>query len=118
MPYRWAQILCGLFYENKFDRQSLIYASAPASSNVNVMMEEENGSKATIDESTKPMDTSNGKKDKDSEAQDEEENEQNELADVNRQNDTKMFELIINRLKSRFKARITLQEAINSLSIF
>lgn len=24
-PYRWAQILCGLFYENKFDRQALIY---------------------------------------------------------------------------------------------
>ncbi len=26
-PYRWAQILCGLFYENKFERQALIYPS-------------------------------------------------------------------------------------------
>ena len=26
-PYRWAQMLCGLFYENKFDRQAIIYPS-------------------------------------------------------------------------------------------
>lgn len=31
-------------------------------------------------------------------------------------NETKIFEQIINRLKSRFKAKITLQEAITSLS--
>jgi hypothetical protein len=37
------------------------------------------------------------------------------MADVNNQSDSKIFENILNRLKTRFKARITLQEAINSL---
>ena len=40
---------------------------------------------------------------------------QNELVDQNQQNDSKLFENILSRLKSRFKARIMLQEAINSL---
>jgi hypothetical protein len=31
-------------------------------------------------------------------------------------NDTKLFEKIINQLKSRFKARVMLQETLNSLS--
>lgn len=37
------------------------------------------------------------------------------MADINHQSDSKIFENILNRLKTRFKARITLQEAINSL---
>lgn len=32
--------------------------------------------------------------------------------------DTKMFERIVSRLKSRFKARICLQEIINQLSMY
>ncbi len=50
-------------------------------------------------------------------------NTNNEIGDEldsldNKQNDTKIFEQIIHRLKYRFRARVALQEIINSLSRF
>lgn len=97
LPYKWCQILCGLFFDNKLDRQGMIATSMvntkphlneEESLDDNMIVDDEK-SERTEDENTMPS---------------------------NYLNDTKIFEQIINRLKSRFKAKITLQEAITSLS--
>jgi hypothetical protein len=116
-PYRWCQILCGLFYETRQDRLHMIYPSYQKGGQKNdddtVEMEEEANENDNEDNNDKEREMSEqAKKEKEHESSD-----QNVLNQQHsRLSETKLFERILNRLKSRFKARITLQEAINQLS--
>lgn len=120
-PYRWCQILCGLFYENKQDRQELIYPASQGLEHVPIDQSDMNNglSKQPIDASESSMKKqTNGKEQAgqpDNEI-DEEDELMNPLENQQHLSETKLFERIINRLKSRFKARICLQEIINQLS--
>jgi hypothetical protein len=104
-PYRWAQIMCGLFYENKFDRQAFIYPPEEKSLNGKLVDESNDNNDNDMEDMS---DVIESKKETD----EEEDSAQNEL---DHQNDSKIFENILNRLKTRFKALITLQGAIHSL---
>ena len=114
-PYRWCQMLCGLFYETKSDRKMMIVNDRikESSNEPETHLEK---SIAMNDEDINRTDSSTVEME-DEDAQSSESNEIDDLAEVD-QNETKLFEQIINRLKTRFKARLVLQETINSLSNF
>lgn len=122
-PYRWCQMLCGLYYENKSDRESLIYKSIIKSESSpklaendsesdRMMINDSNEEKMKEEQSLANKSSENMEINGNEEGEDGEEltNNESEL------NESKIFEHIITRLKSRFKARIFLQESINSLS--
>ena len=88
-----------MYYENKFDRHSAIFSSSAGKST----------------HSKKELKDSNELSHKDvDETEMESESTQNRDSE---KNDSKLFEQIIVKLKSRFKSRIILQETINSLSM-
>jgi len=117
MAYRWCQILCGLFYENKFERLHFIYSTQSTTASCRKHQEELNDNKIneekmiTNEESTSVLE----KSEKEMETDEKNENIDAELKESSN-SDTKLFEKIISKLKSRFKARVMLQETLNSLS--
>jgi hypothetical protein len=81
-PYKWCQILCGLYYINESDIKH-----KEVISKVDEMDEDE------IDGDIFSYATTNSNR-----------------------NEAKILHKVLHNLKSRFKARLTLQETINSLS--
>jgi hypothetical protein len=98
-PYKWCQYLCGLYYDNKFDRHTLISSSQSTISK----KDEQNKSSDEMKDDVEMTDNNN----------------ENDSSDqTNDRNDSKLFEQIMNKLKFRFKSRVILQETLNSLSNF
>ena len=110
-PYRWSQILCGLYYENKSDPGSLInfisnesqYRVSDTAGDDKSTREQDAKAKTAGDGKDEPMNTN-------------EDEEDGVILGGRELNDTELFEHIINKIKSRFKARFALQETINALS--
>ncbi len=98
-PYKWCQYLCGLYYDNKFDRHSLISSSQSVSKK-----DDQNKSSDDMKDDVEMAADNN--------------NETNSSDQTNEKNDSKLFEQIMNKLKFRFRSRIILQETLNSLSNF
>ena len=119
MAYRWCQILCGLFFENKFDRHNFMHSTQSTFAERTKHQEEINDKRTkqsdekmvTNDDSTTGLE----KSDKEMDIDEKNEEVESDLKESS-SNDTKLFEKIINQLKSRFKARVMLQETLNSLS--
>lgn len=116
IPYKWCQILCGLYYENKSDRHALISSSLTGNINEASTSHQNDSKSSDLDESMTLCDEGSSETDNRKGASKEIDQDEDESLDSGYLNETKIFEQIINRLKSRFKARITLQETINSLS--
>ena len=120
MAYRWCQILCGLFYENKFDRHNLIYSTQSTSAGRRNVQEELSENKRDNQSEQKMITNVDSTSSVEKSEKEMETDEKNEELDIDLKessnNDTKLFEKIINKLKLRFKARVMLQETLNSLS--
>ena len=127
IPYRWCQIMCGMFYENRFNQQSYLYmaeedetkqqtkSSHDKEAHLDSLVElEDDADKIEIDNDNLEQNEANHVNGIDCEI-----NTTNcaiDLNDLNNQNESKLIIQILNRLKSRFKARIDLHQIINSLS--
>ncbi len=128
IPYRWCQIMCGMFYENRFNQRSYLYmaeedetkqqskSSHDKEAHMDSLVElEDDADKIEIDNDNLEQNEANHVNGID----DGEINTTNcaiDINDLNNQNESKLIIQILNRLKSRFKARVDLQQIINSLS--
>jgi THO complex subunit 5 len=134
-PYRWSQMLCGLFFENKFDRHTLVSNQKQkdesnlddTQDNVSIISnigdnnddnDDDDTKKSSPNKKSKNNDDIEMKDDNDDKEANESDNEGDDsidgLAD-NSMNEVKIFEEIIKRLKNRFKVRVRLQRTLQML---
>ncbi len=108
----WCQTVCGLFYENKTlnSNKSPRTVSCDETTTTTTNDEKMEVSKLQTD---KQLDN---EMNEENNASDSESSEEVNLNLNKKHNESKLLEQIVNRLKYRFKARIILQETINSLS--
>lgn len=114
VPYKWCQILCGLYYGNKTGKNS---ANSAASNSSEVNDYEMKGENKVNGKSSNQTDEEMEVSDVDEEDEDDDNEidlEESDLLDLKNQNESKLIVQILNRLKSRFKARVVLQKTIDS----
>jgi len=103
----WCQTICGLFYENKSSdssNKSLSYDNETATNDEKMEVSKSLPDKQLVDNEQESSDIESTE-------------EVNLNLNNKNKNESKLLEQVVNRLKSRSKARIVLQETINSLSI-
>ena len=130
IPYKWCQLICGLNYENRTDKNSVLgFISSDLKSRK--VQEDESSELLGKKLTTKDADAqnlngssiiANGKEENEN-ANSINSNNRNAKNQINSSNsnsyepnDTEIFEHILSRLISRFKAKFILNETLYSLS--
>ena len=113
VPYRWAQVLCGLYYGNRSEGKVASSGNASIDEELGHKVNGKNGSQ--MDEEMIEVDTEDDKDDFE-ESDDGGEFGDLEVIQLKTRNESKFIVQILNRLKSRFKARVILQKTLNSTS--
>ena len=104
IPYKWCQILCGMYYGSKSESKSNQtteihdYITEKKLNGKGSNEKDQNSDKIEIDQSDE-SDVDDDEDDNDS---------------TKNQNESKLIVQIMNRLKSRFKARVILQKTLSS----
>lgn len=97
----WCQTICGLFYENKSESKH--------DSEIRIAQDFDE----TSQDAEEKMSKSNDKMDQDGNESD---SSDETTPETTNKNDARLLEQVISKLKSRFKARIILQETLITLS--
>lgn len=114
IPYRWCQILCGLYYGTKNESKLNQEGQYDFQDKFQMNKEKVNGKAEKVEE-CEMIEVDNDLSDVDNEEEDLNKNMDDlDLIDLKNHNESKFIIQILNRLKSRFKSRIILQRTINS----
>lgn len=106
----WCQTICGLLYENKSERK--LNSELRITNDLN---ETESNEEAQAEDKMNTSGKSNDKMEQDGD-ESETDSGDDATSEASKKNDARLLEQVFSRLKSRFKARITLQETLNTLS--